>query len=449
MKPALLIDSLKLIACGFRRIRYAVGGLLAALLPAAALLAGNPAIPMDFFPDPKPRVWSDGRLYVYPSHDIAGRGGYCSDNYHVLSTADLVNWTDHGVSLRLQDTGVPDASALYASDCVYAGGKYHLYASTNNRKIVVLTSDSPSGPFTDPHIMEGINGIDPAVLIDDDGSAYFYWGQNDGVRCAKLKPNLYEIDKSTIKKPLSVAEHFFHEGSSVMKINGKYYYFYASTARDKRPTTLSYATSDSPQGPYIYGGVIIDNKGADPAVWNIHGRIAQFQSRWYVFYHRSTNGGVSQRQFCIEPITINSDGSIPEVGMTSRGAGDLLDASDIPVWQMCQMQGNARLQFKNGTWTLAKMNDGDVIWFRGYRFGEKVREVEVLVKANAPATLEIRDSDPNGMLLATIPVTPGSTKDFQAQTAAAAGNWKSLADFCVVYRGPSGAVELQRLSFGN
>ena len=62
----------------------------------------NPFIMDQFTADPSARVF-EGRVYVYPSHDILaaegkGRvGWFCMEDYHVFSSANLTDWTDHGV----------------------------------------------------------------------------------------------------------------------------------------------------------------------------------------------------------------------------------------------------------------------------------------------------------------------------------------------------------------
>lgn len=101
----------------------------------------------------------------------------------------------------------------------------------------MAVSESPVWPFEDVGPIAHVNMIDPAVFIDDDGQEYIYWGQFDGVRCAKLKENMVEIEPDTMTQPLSVAEHEFHEGSSVKKINGKYYYLFTDTHREVKMTT--------------------------------------------------------------------------------------------------------------------------------------------------------------------------------------------------------------------
>ena len=49
-------------------------------------LGPNPFITHMFTADPSAHVWKDGRLYVYPSHDIdPPRGCDLMDRYHVFS----------------------------------------------------------------------------------------------------------------------------------------------------------------------------------------------------------------------------------------------------------------------------------------------------------------------------------------------------------------------------
>jgi len=147
-------------------------------------------------------------------------------------------------------------------------------------------------------------------------------------RVYKLKSNMIEIDESTIKKDvLTESEHFFHEGGFMVKRNGVYYFIYADISRANRPTSIGYATSLSPMGPYSYGGVIIDNDHCDPGVWNNHGSIVEFKGQWYVFYHRSTHGSNTMRKACVEPIYFTPEGRIKEVEMTSQGAGKPLHAA--------------------------------------------------------------------------------------------------------------------------
>lgn len=79
-------------------------------------------------------------------------------------------------------------------------------------------ADTPYGPFRDPVAIQGADGdsIDPAVFIDDDGQAYYYWGQFE-LRGAKLKPDMRELDMSTYHGSIvNEWEHGFHEGDYII-----------------------------------------------------------------------------------------------------------------------------------------------------------------------------------------------------------------------------------------
>ena len=95
--------------------------------------------------------------------------------------------------------------------------------------------------------------------------------------------------------------------ASIRKIGDWYYLVFADDSRNHKPTCLGYAMSKNPMGPYTYKGVIIDNIGADPAVWNNHGSIEMFDGQCYVFYHRSSHNSQKFRKACIEPVTIAKD----------------------------------------------------------------------------------------------------------------------------------------------
>ena len=119
--------------------------------------------------------------------------------------------------------------------------------------------------------------------------------------------------------------HEFFEASSIRKIGDTYYFVYSSILMYE----LGYATSKSPTKDFEYRGVIISNndmnidtyKKADfPAYYggNNHGSIVEINNKWYVFYHRHTNGSNFSRQDCMEEIFFESDGTIPQVEKIGR-----------------------------------------------------------------------------------------------------------------------------------
>ncbi|HYX06767.1 MAG TPA: family 43 glycosylhydrolase, partial [Bacteroidales bacterium] len=127
-----------------------------------SVTAQNPIIHNLFTADPSARVFGDS-VYLYPSHDILppegkGRAGWFNmADYHVFSSANLTNWTDHGVIVSQNKVKWVDSNAysMWAPDCIYRNGKYYFYfpsqtADTTHGKgfaIGVAIAGKPYGPF--------------------------------------------------------------------------------------------------------------------------------------------------------------------------------------------------------------------------------------------------------------------------------------------------------------
>ncbi|GHT03777.1 hypothetical protein FACS189440_11760 [Bacteroidia bacterium] len=320
------------------------------LFAALTAKAQNPIVPPGMYmADPSAHVWKDGKIYVYGSRD-ENPDYYCSSDFDVLSSSDMKHWeiTRDVFASKGKNDQVPFSDDwLYAPDCQYKNGLYYLYFPLADWGEGVATSQSPKGPFTNgKQINLGDKTmIDPCVFIDDDGQAYYIWGQFSA-KMAKLKPNMTEIDPATIHDGVvTEKEHFFHEGGYIIKRNGIYYFIYADISRSNRPSSLGYATSDNPFGPYKYRGVIIDDDHCDPSNWTNHGSIVEFKGQWYIFYHRSTHNSFSMRKVCVEPIHFNPDGSIQEVEMTTQGAGGPMDALlKMDAERACLLYGNTYIQ---------------------------------------------------------------------------------------------------------
>ena len=252
-------------------------------------MPGNPFITELYLADPSAHVWSDGRLYVYPSHDVAPpRGCDLMDGYHVFSTTDMVNWTDHGEFLHSRDVawGRPEGGFMWAPDAAYRNGKYYYYFPhpsgtdwNNTWKVGVGVSDKPTMENLKLlGYLEGLGDafsmIDPCVFTDDDGQAYFYYGGGGRMIGVKLKDNMTEIDGEPV--PM--------KGPWVFKNNGKYYLMYADNHQEPGlggRNQLRYCWSDSPLGPWEYKGIILKPTDCDTS----HGSIVKYKGQWYLFYH--------------------------------------------------------------------------------------------------------------------------------------------------------------------
>jgi len=360
------------------------------------ITAQNPISPPGvYIADPTARVDKDGKMYVYGSLDESTKY-YCSNRYNVLSSPDLCHWQlfENTFASSGKDDQIPYAdNSLYAPDMIYRNGVYYLYYCLSNSTEGVATSPSPTGPFKNGKPIEGATGIDPTVFIDDDGQAYYYWGQFSA-KGARMNPDMQSIDISSITNGLvTEKEHHFHEGAFVFKRKGIYYLVYADVSRQDRPTCIGYATSDSPLGPFKYGGVIIDNAGSDPSAWNNHGSVAEFQGQWYVFYHRPTHNCAMMRKACVEPIEFREDGSIPEVPMTSQGAGKPLPSTEkIEAERACLLFGNVRIQLIENQYNneqIASIRNGDRAAWKYIDYGSSVKRLNIRVRSQAGGRIEV------------------------------------------------------------
>ena len=98
---------------------------------------------------------------------------------------------------------------------------------------------------------------------------------------------------------------FFGEAPWVFKRNDTFYLLYSNGWGKK--STLVYATSESPMGPYNFQGEVMDTVSS----WTSHGSIVEFKDKWYVFYHnRDLSGNNYRRSICFDEITFNENGEI-------------------------------------------------------------------------------------------------------------------------------------------
>ncbi|MBE6935426.1 MAG: alpha-N-arabinofuranosidase [Ruminococcaceae bacterium] len=313
--------------------------------------AREPIVTHVFTADPSAHVF-DGRLYVYPSHDLphdgknSEEGGqYIMEDYHVFSmTRPGEDVMDHGEALHVRD--VPWAERMmWAPDAACKNGKYYLYFPAKDAdgifRIGVAVSDSPTGPFTpDAAPIPESCSIDPAVFTDDDGRSYLYfggiWGGQldrwvDGVYdpsrktpvgdeiavtplFAELSDDMHSFRAAPVHvviqdengEPIRVCdeERRFFEGSWMNKIGDTYYLSYSTGTTHY----VAYATSDKPQGPFTYRGIILK-----PVVgWTTQHSIVEFEGKWYLFYHDCEfSGGIDHRRTVKwTELTIHEDGSI-------------------------------------------------------------------------------------------------------------------------------------------
>lgn len=293
----------------------------------------EPLVKHIYTADPSAHVFN-GRIYIYPSHDVDGGeafddlgGHFCMEDYHVFSMEKPgAEITDHGLALHVKD--VPWAEKqMWAPDTTDKEGKYYLFFPAKGYdgifRIGVAISKQPEGPFVpQPQAIKDSFSIDPAVFKSEDGSYYMYFGgiwggqlqrwrsgtfngdqpdsptahipdANELALCAKvakLTNDLLEfsetaqdviiLDKEGNPLLQGDVDHRFFEGPWLHKYNGKYYFSYSTGDSHY----ICYAIGDNPYGPFTYAGRILE-----PVVgWTTHHSIAEFEGKWYLFYHDSS-----------------------------------------------------------------------------------------------------------------------------------------------------------------
>ncbi len=433
--------------------------------PAGALRAQNPIIHDQFTADPTARVFNN-KVYLFPSHDIPAPAGqrqdwFCMEDYHVFSSENLTDWTDHGVILSQENVpwGKPDGYSMWAPDCVFKNGKYYFYypnAPRNGRgfAIGVAIANQPEEPYTpEKESIKGVGGIDPCVLIDDDGAAYLYWS-GMGIRGGRLKENMTELRDSS-RVMLGLPEGF-KEGPFAFKREGRYYLTFPWVRKEKGTETLAYAMSDSPLGPWQFKGIIMAEH--DNSCWTNHHSFLEYKGQWYLFYHRNhySPNMDKRRSACIDKVTFNADGTIQEVKQTLRGVGVTRATDKIEVDRYSAISDGVSIDFNDSTdtfrgWHATFANAGNWLRYNDVDFSSIASGyVAVKVKANANTCLTIREGSAEGNVIARLPINVSpSGHDISGQwailTYALDKMPQGTTDLCIVCEGQQ--VSLDWLQF--
>ena len=451
----------------------------------------NPILPPTwglYIADGEPHVFG-GRMYIYGSRDNPfginrhGLFNFCSHDYHVIYSDDLIHWTDAGVAISIDDFpeelrfspptkeeldraaegGEPlarhEVEFLWAPDLFKSPREEKYYitfcASEPREQFFIAESTSPTGPFENIREItyqgKRIPNIDPGVLVDDDGRVYM--AMPKPFRLGELDP---DTDYATIKEGSMVSvQHLVEdtpdgcygfEGPSLRKFNGRYYFIYIASGKGEIcPTRMNYLVSDSIREGWHFGGNIIHTEEYLTGV-NVHGSAEAWGNRFCLSYHRVCPGFPSfvTREMSMEEMHIRADGSIEPVTMSSsgiRGAfvkGDRIPASSAVFFSGGRGDCRFTLRGEDGT-------EGSGHWhatgypiahfdrtgqYNGYRYAD--------LTACTTATCSIRTTASGGVL---------TLRDTEAQEAIATlplpntgGQWEEITVPLVIV--PTGKREI-------
>lgn len=464
-------------------------------------LHNNPVMTQRFGADPYALVY-DGRVYLYMTGDIfeyEATGEIKSNSYGkiqsicVLSSADLVNWTDHGTIYAAGRDGAAtwaNNSWAPAAACKEIDGKmkFFLYFANSAGGIGVLSADSPVGPFTDPlgtalisRSTENCSDVtwlfDPAVLVDDDGRAYLYFGGGipgeeyahpNTARAVELGEDMTSI----VGTPVSIDAPYLFEDSGINKIGDTYYYSYCTNWNvDEggaaeygiRNAHIAYMTSDSPLGPFTFKGSIMKNPGEFFGCYgNNHHCMFEFNGQWYMTYHtqvleRSMGFDKGYRCTQIDTVTVGGDGTIAPVTMTKAGVistGYLNPYEKVEAETMQSMGGIKTTQhgqqstyFGSGNMAVTGIKTGSWLMVSGVDFGEAdagntvssnnamTFTASVRAQEGAYGIIKVCLDSPDNEAIAFLEITPDGTGDFREQSCALTAPVFGSHKLCLVFYG--------------
>lgn len=386
-----------------------------------ALLGQNPVIRTQYSADPTARVF-DGRLYLYPSHDILAKGGrgrtgwFCMEDYHVFSSEDLMHWADHGVIISQDKVPWvrPDSYSMWAPDCIYRNGKYYFYfpsvpSDTSYGRgfaIGVAVADKPEGPFVpQSHPIMGVHGIDPNVFIDKDGRAYLYWAQGN-FYVAKLKENMVELASAPVMLK-DLPSKGLKEGPFIFERKGTYYLTYPHVRN--KTECLEYATGDNPLGPFTVKGVIMDE--SPTGCWTNHQSIVEYKGQWYLFYHHNDLSPRfdKARSVRVDSLFFEPDGTIRKVNPTLRGVG-ITKATEFidPDRYSAISNGGASVEFLDSLdlfrgWKTILVASDAWVQYNSVDFGKrKLDSANLRVASGEGGALEVRVDGLAGPVIAEV-----------------------------------------------
>ena len=394
--------------------------LVAAVLAGTCAYPQNPVIRDQFTADPTARVFN-GKMYLFPSHDIPApesfprKDWFCMADYHVFSSSNLTDWTDHGVIVSQEkvDWVNPASFSMWAPDCIGRNGKYYFYFPANVKTgrgfgIGVATADKPEGPYTPlSEPIANVRGIDPSVFIDKDGQAYIYYSLGR-IFAAKLKENMTEL----ASEPVVIGDlptKGLVEGPFFFERNGIYYMTYPHV--ENTIERLEYAIGDNPLGPFKVTGVIMDE--TPMGTWTNHHSLVQYNNQWYLFYHNSAYSPKfdKNRSVCIDSLSFNEDGTIRKVIPTNRGVGITSATARIEIDRYSQVSpAGVTVALIDTTntflgWSVGMSGQNSWISYNAVDFGKKkLKSVRVNASSPAGGVIWIRLDNPDGLLLAEIEI---------------------------------------------
>ena len=462
-----------------------------------ALNQTNPLMTQRFGADPYAMVYGD-RVYFYMTADAFeydAEGNIVENTYgkihsiNVISTTDMINFTDHGSIEAASSSGAATwARNSWAPAAAWkeidGKPKFFLYFADAGGGIGVLMADSPIGPFTDPlgkglitretpNCSDVLWLFDPAVLVDDDGKAYLYFGggvpegrvSDPGTaRVVQLGDDMISI----VGEPVRIDVPYLFEDSGIHKTGDKYYYTYCSNWQVDEEGTAAYGfhsaeivsmESDSPMGPFTVKETILENPGKYFGLYgNNHHCVFSFQGNWYITYHTrllEKTMGIEHgyRSTHVDSFTMEEDGTIGKIRQTQTGREQLSYVDPYEVNRAVNMASMGGIEcipadadsekYGVGNMALGGIDTGDYVVVKGVDFGgESPAKWSARIRGPQGQTgvIQLRVDGYNGEILGYLPVEE-TTAEFSEYTAELTQTITGVHDLCLIFYGEGYEIE--------
>ncbi len=290
----------------------------------------NPILP-GYYADPSV-IEHQGKHYIYATLDPWG-----GETLGCWESDDFKNWTYRELNWPTKKacTDATSMGSMVWAPSVFKtkDGKLRMFISVGS-EVWVGEADHPLGPWKNtlgnkPLIDKNYNTtyhmIDAEGFVDEDGSAYIYWGsgwnwENGHCFVAKMKTDFTGFDGEV--KDVTPENYF--EGPYLLKEKGKYYLTYSQGRTDKDTYAVHYAIGDSPFGPFKEASnspMLVTDKSKDVFSPGHH-TFARLDGKIYIVYHRHSLPYQEKRvlrQVCMDEIRFNPDGLIEKVVPTHEG----------------------------------------------------------------------------------------------------------------------------------
>jgi len=426
-----------------KTIRYSIFSILQITVCFSVLFADNPIITQRYTADPNAFVFED-RVYAICSSDEDNVDGYNLLNYTLISSDDMVNWTDHNLVFKVKSV-TTWAGQAYAPTAIWRDGKVYLFFPDGASAIGVAVADRPEGPYKD-HLGKALIDrntpnctmewlFDPCIFVDSTAQgkqAYLVFGggkpYGTNLRIIKVNDDM----KSVTGTPLTLDAKDTFEGPFLHRYKNWYYLSYPTS----NGSNIDYLMSDDPMSGWTYKGTILDNPTLDGKNINqnnnSHESMIEYKGGWYMFYHdRRISNATYKRNVCVDTLAYNSDGTIKKVKVTSEGPAQLKPFNPFDTVQaetMWKQQGIETEFCNEGGVMVTGVSDGDYTSLKGVDFGnDGATDFEVrAASASSGGTVEVHLDSPTGTLAATCAIT-------------GTGGWQTWKTFACSVTGCSGS----------